>query len=55
MGHMVAQKLYPDFTLDGMIIGVHNMFTLGSFLSSPAVAGGVVYIGSTDGNVYAIR
>jgi outer membrane protein assembly factor BamB len=52
-GHMTG--LYPDFTLDGMIIGVHRMFTLGSFLSSPVIADGVLYIGSTDGNLYAIR
>jgi outer membrane protein assembly factor BamB len=52
-GHMA--NLYPDFTLDGMIIGVHNMFTLGSFISSPAIVDGVLYIGSTDGNVYAVK
>ena len=28
--------------------------TLGRVYSSPAVAGGVVFVGSTDGNVYAI-
>jgi outer membrane protein assembly factor BamB len=52
-GHMTG--LYPDFTLDGMIIGVHRMFTLGSFVSSPVVADGVLYVGSTDGNLYAVR
>jgi outer membrane protein assembly factor BamB len=52
-GHMTG--LYPDFTLDGMIIGVHRMFTLGSFVSSPVVADGVLYVGSTDGNLYALR
>jgi len=52
-GHMTG--LYPDFTLDGMIIGVHRMFTLGSFVSSPVVADGVLYVGSTDGNLYALK
>ena len=52
-GHMA--NLFPDFTLDGMIIGVHNMFTLGSFISSPTGVDGVLYIGSTDGNVYAVK
>jgi outer membrane protein assembly factor BamB len=28
---------------------------LGSILSSPAVVDGVLYVGSTDGNVYALR
>lgn len=47
--------LYPDFTLDGMIIGMDRMFSLGSILSSPVVADGILYVGSTDGNLYAIR
>ena len=54
LGHFNG-TLYPDFTLDGMIIGMHNMFSLGSFLSSAVVSGGVLYIGSTDGNLYAIK
>jgi outer membrane protein assembly factor BamB len=31
------------------------MFSLGSVLSSPVVVDGVVYFGSTDGNVYAVE
>ena len=54
-GRMKGAALYPDFTLDGMIIGVHNMFTLGSFLSSPVVADGILYVGSTDGHLYALK
>jgi outer membrane protein assembly factor BamB len=38
-----------------MIIGLDRMFSLGSVLSSPVVADGVAYVGSTDGNVYALR
>ena len=52
---MISSALYSDFTLDGIIIGVHRMFTLGSILSSPVVADGVLYVGSTDGNLYALR
>jgi outer membrane protein assembly factor BamB len=47
--------LYPDRTLDGMMIGMRGMMTLGSVLSSPVVAGGIVYFGSTDGHLYAVR
>jgi outer membrane protein assembly factor BamB len=47
--------LYPDFTLEGMFVGLDRMFSLGSILSSPVVADGVLYVGSTDGNLYAIR
>jgi outer membrane protein assembly factor BamB len=54
-GRMVTSGMYPDRTLDGMMIGMRTMMTLGSVLSSPTVVGGVVYFGSTDGNVYAIR
>jgi outer membrane protein assembly factor BamB len=31
------------------------MYSLGSVLSSPVVADGVVYFGSTDGNLYAVK
>ena len=47
--------MYPDRTLDGMMIGMRTMMTVGSVLSSPVVAGGVVYFGSTDGHLYAVR
>ena len=54
-GRMVTGGMYPDRTLDGMMIGMRTMMTLGSVLSSPTVVGGVVFFGSTDGNVYAVR
>lgn len=54
-GRMNTSRMYPDRTLDGMMIGMRTMMTLGSVLSSPVVANGVVYFGSTDGNVYAVR
>jgi outer membrane protein assembly factor BamB len=54
-GRMIGSALYPDGTLDGMVIGLDRMFSLGSILSSPVVAEGLVYVGSTDGTVYALR
>ncbi|MFN7958592.1 MAG: PQQ-binding-like beta-propeller repeat protein [Holophagaceae bacterium] len=54
-GQMIGSALYPDGTLDGMVIGLDRMFSLGSILSSPAVADGLVYVGSTDGTIYALR
>jgi len=54
-GRMIGSALYPDGTLDGMVIGLDRMFSLGSILSSPVVADGVVYVGSTDGTIYALR
>ncbi len=47
--------LYPDFSLDGIIIGRERMFSLGSVLSSPVISGGVVFFGSTDGHLYAVQ
>lgn len=47
--------MYPDRTLDGMMIGMRTMFTVGSVLSSPVIADGVLYVGSTDGTLYAVR
>jgi len=44
----------PNNTLDAMMIGVDRLLQLGSILSSPAVANGVVYVASTDGSVYAL-
>lgn len=54
-GRIISSALYPDNTLDGMIIGLDRMFSLGSILSSPVVADGVVYFGSTDGHLYALN
>ena len=54
-GRLKTNLMYPDRTLDGMMIGMRTMQTLGSILSSPTVVGGVLYVGSTDGYLYAIR
>jgi outer membrane protein assembly factor BamB len=54
-GKVDENRLFPDFTLDGMIIGQHRLHSLGSVLSSPIVVDGVLYVGSTDGSVYAIN
>ena len=32
-----------------------KLFSLGSILSSPTVDHGVIYVGSTDGNLYALE
>ena len=49
------RALYSDNTLDAMVVAVSNMFSLGSILSSPVIDSGVLYVGSADGNLYAIR
>jgi outer membrane protein assembly factor BamB len=54
-GVLQTNGMYPDRTLDGMMIGMRTMFSVGSVLSSPVIVDGVLYVGSTDGQLYAIR
>jgi outer membrane protein assembly factor BamB len=35
--------------------GLYLQSTVGSFFSSPLIANGIVYVGSTDGNLYALQ
>ena len=39
---------------DDLVAGVSRMMSVGAILSSPVVAGGSIYFGSMDGNVYAL-
>jgi outer membrane protein assembly factor BamB len=45
----------PNLFYDDMVIAVGKLLTMGTILSSPVVDGGVVYFGSTDGNLYALN
>lgn len=45
----------PQLFYDDMVIAVGKLLTMGSILSSPVVVGDVVYVGSTDGNLYALQ
>jgi len=39
---------------DDMIVGAAKMMSVGAILSSPVVVDNVVYVGSSDGNIYAL-
>jgi outer membrane protein assembly factor BamB len=39
---------------DAMVIGVNKMYSVGMILSSPVAVGDMIYVGSMDGNLYAI-
>ena len=39
---------------DDMIVGVDRMLHIGAILSSPVVVDQVIYVGSSDGNLYAL-
>lgn len=45
---------YASDFYDDTVAGFTKMMTVGAILSSPVVDGHVVYVGSTDGNLYAL-
>lgn len=45
---------YASDFYDDMVVGYAKMMTLGSILASPVVVDHVVYVGSMDGNLYAL-
>jgi eukaryotic-like serine/threonine-protein kinase len=49
------EAAFFDFFYDDMVSGIQKMMSVGAILSSPAVAGNTVYVGSSDGNVYALN
>jgi outer membrane protein assembly factor BamB len=48
-GVIMSQNFYDD-----MVIAVGKLLSVGSILSSPVVVKDVIYVGSTDGNLYAL-
>lgn len=54
-GRIRSELMFTERTLDGLILGLRQQMTLGSVYSSPAIADGVAYFGSTDGNLYAVK
>jgi eukaryotic-like serine/threonine-protein kinase len=40
---------------DDLLVGIGKLHAVGTFLSSPVISGDVLYIGSSDGNLYALR
>ena len=53
-GEFDSPKIFRENSYTGMKNAVDILYSLGSILSSPAVSGGMIYFGSTDGNVYAL-
>jgi eukaryotic-like serine/threonine-protein kinase len=49
------EALYRSDFYDDMVAGVDRVMSMGAILSSPVVVGNVVYVGSADGNLYALR
>lgn len=61
-GHLNGEAVFgpygadgqPNNSIDATIVGLDRLMQLGSILSSPAIAHGVLYAGSADGSVYAL-
>jgi len=47
--------LFPSGWGDALAVQANRQFAVGAMFSSPLVVGGVVYIGSTDGRLYALE
>ncbi len=45
---------FADNFYESMVIGVSKMMSVGAMLSSPVVLNNVIYVGSTDGFLYAL-
>jgi len=56
-GSLDSARTYASYFHDyqDMILGMERQFSVGAIWSSPAVDHGVVYFGSTDGNLYALQ
>jgi eukaryotic-like serine/threonine-protein kinase len=54
-GELDLDAVYPDATLEGAYVGLNRIYTFGSIVGSPAIAGGVLFVGSTDGTLYALQ
>jgi outer membrane protein assembly factor BamB len=48
------ERAFSDFFYDDMVTGTYRMLSVGAMLSSPVVADGTVFVGSMDGDVYAV-
>ena len=46
---------FADDFYEDTVIGVRKMMSVGAILSSPVVVGNVLYVGSSDGYLYALN
>jgi outer membrane protein assembly factor BamB len=54
-GDLDINSFYADQTFEGVVVGLNKIFSVGSIAGSPALADGVLFIGSTDGTLYAVE
>jgi len=46
--------IYGTDFYDDMVAGVKRIMNMGAVIGSPVIVGNVIYIGSADGNLYAL-
>lgn len=49
------RSVFASSFYDDMVVGVEKMHSVGMILASPVISGKTVYVGSTDGNLYALE
>lgn len=54
-GSMRLRPEGAEVFYDELVTAVTRSFSMGSFLASPVVVDGTIYVGSTDGDLYALR
>lgn len=54
-GGINGAMLYTEGWHDSMALGAWRQFSIGAFFATPLVVGGVVYVGSADGRLYALE
>jgi eukaryotic-like serine/threonine-protein kinase len=50
-----SEVIYVSDFYDDMVVGVGRVMSMGAIISSPVVSGNVIYVGSADGNLYALQ
>jgi len=53
-GNVDLNTFYDDSTLDATILGLERIYGMGSLPGSAAIDGGVLFVGSTEGTLYAL-
>lgn len=50
-----GEAIYRSDFYDDMVVGLSRIMSMGAIVGSPVVVGNVVFVGSADGNLYALR
>jgi outer membrane protein assembly factor BamB len=55
-GSLNREAMTPTFgDFQDMYVDFYRFVSVGAIMGSPAVDGGVIYVGSMDGNLYALN